>query len=83
MWQCILICRIHLFHQFCWQQVFNKLSQVLPNNSLMEESHAAVQQPDDGGSSVGSQVAGQAPLTPQVHDADPNTWCNGHIRKLL
>lgn len=46
----------------------------------MEESHPAIQQPDDGGSSVGSQVAGQATLISQVHDADPNTWCNGDDR---
>lgn len=42
----------------------------------MEECHPAVHQPDDGGSAVSSQVARQATLITQVHNADANTWCN-------
>lgn len=42
----------------------------------MEECHPAVHQPDDGGSAVSSQVARQATLITQVHNANANTWCD-------
>lgn len=64
----------YLFHQSLGQQVLNELSQVLPHHSLMEEGHPAVHQPDDGGSTVSSQLVGQSTLEAQVHNADANTW---------
>lgn len=74
-----LVCFIYLFHQLVGKQVFNKLSQVLPYHSLMEEGHPAVHQPDDGGSAVSSQLVGQATLITQVHNANANTLCNSKI----
>ena len=65
---------LYLFHQFLWQQVLYKLSQVLPDHSLMEEGHSAVHQPDDGWRTVNSQLVGQATLITQINNANANTW---------
>lgn len=44
----------HLLNQFCGQKVFDELPQVLSYHSLMEESHPALHQSDDGGSAMSS-----------------------------
>lgn len=72
---------IYLLHQFVGQQVVNELSQVFPHHSLMEEGHPAVEQRDDGGSAVSSQLVGQTTLVTQVHDADAHAWCEGTNRE--
>lgn len=63
----------HLFHQILGKKVLNELSQVFPDDGLMEEGHSAVHQSDDGGSAVSSQLVGQTRLITQVHNADAHT----------
>lgn len=75
--------RRYLFHQPLGQQVFNELSQVLSYHSLMEESHPAVHQPDDGGSAVSSQLVGQTTLITQVHNTNAHTWCSSKNRLYI
>lgn len=64
----------YLFNQFCGQKVFDELPQVLSYHSLMEESHPAFHQSDDGRSAVSPQMTGQTSLVTQVHDTDANTF---------
>ena len=55
----------------------DELAEVLADHGLVEEGDAAVEQAQDGGRPVGPQLAGQAPLVPQVHDADADAWETG------
>lgn len=64
----------YLFDQIGGQKVFDELPQVFSYHSLVEERHPALDQSDDGRSTMSSQMTGQTSLVTQVHNAYTNTF---------
>lgn len=66
--------RTYLFNKIPWQKVLHELSQVLPNDSVVEEGYFPINEPQQGWSAVGTQMMGEAPFVPRVNDADSCSW---------
>lgn len=66
--------RTYLFHKIPWEKVLHELPQVFPDDSVVEEGYFPVNEPQQGGSAVGTQVVGEAPLVPRVNNADSCSW---------
>lgn len=49
----------------------------------MEDGHSSVHHPDDGGSTVSSQLLGQSPIKAQVYNTDAYTWSKNNNRLQL
>lgn len=49
----------------------------------MEEGHSSVHHPDDGGSTVSSQLLGQSLIKAQVYNTDAYTWSKNNNRLHL
>lgn len=66
--------RTYLFNKIPWQKVLHELPQVFANDSVVEEGYFTIDEPQQGGSAVGTQMMGEAPFVPHVNDANSCSW---------